>query len=528
MNYREHVAVKVNELNNGEMKTINLDGKEVLLCRIAENFYALGAHCTHYGALLSDGVLNGDRIICPWHHACFNAKTGDNLEPPANDSLPVFETRIESDNVIVYLPDKFDGSRLPTFSKPDGTDRRKFAIIGGGAAGFSAVQTLREQGFKGEIVFISEEVRLPYDRPNLSKDFLAGNVNEDSLSLRNENFYKDYNVETVFNKKVSGINFARKTIDFSNGINIKYDKILLATGAEARKLNIPGEDLENVFVLRNFNDSEKIISAAKHASRAIIIGASFIGLETAYSLTKHGVNVTVISQEEIPFEKIFGKEVGRLFKKLHEDNGITFRLSFSLKEFTGNTKVEAVLLQNGERIDADMVIVGVGVKPATSFLRNLNLLPDGSIKVNEYFEVMEDVYAAGDIATFTDWRTGEDTRIEHWRTALQQGRLAARNMLDKKEKNNIVPFFWTSQVGLSINYVGHARDWQEIIFKGDMTTEKFIAFYVKGDSVLAAAGNNYDKELAAIEELFRLNKMPNARELKYKSINFEDLLLDNI
>jgi NADPH-dependent 2,4-dienoyl-CoA reductase/sulfur reductase-like enzyme/nitrite reductase/ring-hydroxylating ferredoxin subunit len=524
MNYKEHIAANVNELKNGEMKTVTLDGNEVLLSKIDEHFYALGAHCTHYGALLSDGVINGDRIVCPWHHACFNAKTGDNLEPPANDSLPRYETKIDGENVIIYLPEKIEGNRVPALSVNDGSDRRKLVVIGGGAAGFSAVQSLRQEGFKGEIIFITQEDRFPYDRPNLSKDYLSGDITEQWLPLRNSEFYKEYGIETIINKKVAGINFARKTIDFENGINLKYDKILLATGAEAKKLNIPGEDLENVFTLRSFNDSNKIIEASKHSTKAIIIGASFIGLETAFSLRKRGLQVTVISQEEIPFERIFGREVGGLFKKQHEENGVNFRLSFSLKEFVGNKKVEAVLLQTGERIETDMVIIGVGVKPATSFLRNLNLLPDGSIKVNEYFEVMEDVYAAGDIATYTDWRTGEDLRIEHWRTALQQGKIVARNMLGKKEKNRSVPFFWTSQAGLTINYVGHAKDWQEIIFKGDMTSQNFIAFYTKGNKVLAAAGNNCYKELAAIEELFRLDKMPVPGELKYKSIDFVELL----
>jgi len=524
MTYTEHIAAKITEFENGDMRTISLNGNEILLCKIDDSFYALGAHCTHYGALLSDGILNGERIICPWHHACFNARTGDNLEPPANDSLPKYETKIDGENVVVLLPGSLEAGRLPSLAGHNVTDRRKFVIIGGGAAGYSAIQALRGEGFTGEIVFITQENRLPYDRPNLSKDYLSGDADEHWMPLRNEEFYKKYGIETILNKKVSGINFARKTIDFSNGINLKYDKILLASGAEARKLNIPGEDLENVFTLRNFNDARRIIEAGKKASKAIVIGASFIGLETAYSLRKRGLSVTVISQELIPFERIFGKEIGGLFKKLHEENGVVFRLSFSLKEFAGNKKVEAVLLQNGERIETDMVVLGVGVKPATSFLRNLNLLPDGSVKVNEYFEVMEDVYAAGDIATYTDWRTGEEVRIEHWRNALQQGRIAARNMTGKKEKNRTIPFFWTSQVGLSINYVGFAKDWEEIVLKGDISSQKFIAFYIKGDKVLAATGNNCDKEIAAIEELFRHGKMPSSNELKYKSIDFIKLL----
>ncbi|MCL5030180.1 MAG: FAD-dependent oxidoreductase [Bacteroidetes bacterium] len=524
MSDREFIAAKINDLKNGQMKSVSIDGNEILLCKIENKFFALGAHCTHYGAPLVDGVLNGDRIVCPWHHACFNARTGDRLEPPANDSLPKYETKIDGDNLIVMLPEKIVGSRLPNLSKRGKNNHQQFVIIGGGAAGYSAAQTLREEGFSGRIILITQEDCEPYDRPNLSKDYLAGDAEGSWIPLRSNDFYDELDIEVMLNKKVLNINFSNKSIMLSDNENIKYNKLLLATGGEARKLKIPGEDLKNVFTLRSFEDSKKIIEASKRASKAVIIGASFIGMETAYSLRKRGLQITVISQEEIPFEKVFGREVGNLFKKLHEDNGVKFRLSFSLKEFVGKEKVQAVLLQNGDRIETDLVVLGVGVKPSTSFLKNLNLLPDGSVKVDEYFKIQDDVFAAGDIATYTDWRTGEDMRIEHWRTAEQQGRIAALNMLDKKNPNKIVPFFWTSQVGLSLNYVGHAVDWQEIIFKGDISSQEFIAFYVKNNKVYAAAGNFRDKDMAAIEELMRLDKMPSPEKLKYDSIDFVKLL----
>ncbi len=434
MSQREFTAAKVDELQNGEMKSITSDGNEILLCKIDNNYYAVGAHCTHYGAPLVDGVLNGDRIICPWHHACFNVRTGDRLEPPANDSLPNYITKIEGENVIVMLPEKMEGGRLPVLARHDKNDNKQFVIIGGGAAGYSAAQTLRENGFKGRIILITQEDLEPYDRPNLSKDYLAGDAEESWIPLRSNDFYEKYDIEIMLNKKVTNINFSNKSINLADGENLNYNKLLLATGSEARKLKIPGEDLKDIFTLRSFEDSKKIINASKNASKAVVIGASFIGMETAYSLRKRGLQVTVISQEEIPFEKVFGREVGNLFKKLHEDNGVKFRLSFSLKEFVGNDKVQAVLLQNGDKIETDLVVIGVGVKPATGFLKNLDLLPDGSIKVDEFFKVQDDVFAAGDIATFTDWRTGEDTRIEHWRTAEQQGRIAAQNMLEKKSR----------------------------------------------------------------------------------------------
>ncbi len=528
---REFTAVKVDELKNGEMKSVNLGGNEILLCKIEDRFYALSAHCTHYGAPLAEGLLNGDRIVCPWHHACFNAKTGLRLEPPANDSIQKFETRIDGQNVIVSLPEKIEGGIPPQILKHKETDKRKFVIIGGGAAGYSAAQALREDGFAGELILISKDEDLPYDRPNVSKDFLAGDAEETWMPLRGEGFYKDLGIKLMLNKNVTGVNPKEKRISFSEGDSISFDKLLLTMGGEPKKPGIPGENLKNVFTLRSLSDSKKIIEAAARANKAVIIGASFIGMETAYSLRKRGLDVLVISMEMIPFQKVFGKEVGILFKHLHEENGVTFRMSFTLSEFAGKEKVEAVLLQNGERFDADIVLLGVGVKPATSFLSQsdpsgkiFELLRDGSLKVDDYLRVTEDIFAAGDIATYTDWQTGEDIRIEHWRTAEQQGIIAAHNMMGLNIPNRIVPFFWTSQVGLSFNYVGHAGDWQEIIFKGDISSHEFIAFYVKNDKVYAAGGNFMDKEMAAIEELMRLDKMPTPEELKYKSIDLVDLL----
>ena len=506
------------------MKSVSLDGNEILLCKIDDGFYALSAHCTHYGAPLADGLLNGDRIVCPWHHACFNARTGARLEPPANDSLQKYETKIDGQNVIVILPEKIEGGVPPQIPEYKKADKRKFVIIGGGAAGYSAAQTLREDGFAGDIILISKEKQAPYDRPNVSKDYLAGDAEESWMPLRGENFYKDFGINLMLNKTVTGVDRDEKKIKFSGSESISFDKLLIATGGEPRRLGIPGENLKNVFTLRSFEDSNRIIKASAGAKKAVIIGASFIGMETAFSLRKRGLDVLVISAEMIPFEKVFGKEVGSLFKSLHEENGVTFRLSFTLSEFAGNEKVEAVLLQNGESFDADIVVLGVGVKPATNFLKNFDLLPDGSIKVDDYLRVSGDIFAAGDIASHTDWRTGERVRIEHWRTAEQQGIIAAHNMMGLNIPNRTVPFFWTSQVGLSFNYVGHVSEWQEIIFKGDISSKEFIAFYVKNDKVYAAAGNFRDKEMAAIEELMRLDKMPSPEELKYKSIDLAGLL----
>ena len=526
MGISEIRAAKANEMKNGEMKNVPVgDGKELLLCRIEDKYYALAANCTHYGAPLADGVLSGDRIVCPWHHACFNAKTGSLLEPPAQDNLTKYETSVKNGDVFISVPDsEGENQQGRNIVKAVKRDSSLYVVIGGGAGGNTAVQTLRQDGYNGKILLISQENRAPYDRPNLSKEYLSGEVREEWMPLRSGEFYEENDIELLLNKKVGKLDVKGKEIQFTDNERIKFDKVLIATGGKARRLNIHGENLNNVFTLRSFDDADRIIKAAGQAKNAVIIGASFIGLETAYSLSKKKIPVTVISQELIPFERVFGREIGKLFKKLHEENGVNFKLSRTLQAFEGKERVEAVSLEQGGRIETDMVILGIGVEPATEFINGLNLLQDGSIRVNKYFNASEDVYAAGDIVTIPDWRTGDDIRIEHWRTALQQGRTAAHNMAGKETPFACIPFFWTDQLGLSLQYVGHAKDWEEIIIHGDVAAKDFISFYIKKDIVYAAAGCNRDKEMAAIEELMRLNKMPSASKLKYNDVDFIGML----
>jgi NADPH-dependent 2,4-dienoyl-CoA reductase/sulfur reductase-like enzyme len=276
--------------------------------------------------------------------------------------------------------------------------------------------------------------------------------------------------------------------------------------------------------LRSFDDATAIIEAARDSSRVTIVGGGFIGIETAYSLSQRNLAVTVVTAESAPFEKVFGKEIGQMFQKMHEEKGVKFKLNSKLSKIEGNQKVEAVVLENGERIDADLVVVGIGVKPATGFLRGMDLLTDGSVKVDEYFQAAEHVYAAGDIATFPARSIGEELRIEHWRTAQQQGRVAAHNMAGKKVPYRSVPFFWSTQGDLYFRYVGHATAWEDIIVKGDVSSRVFIAFYVKNNRIVAAAGNNHEKEMAAVEELMRLGKMPAPEEMRKKSMDLVTLL----
>lgn len=514
MSKREATVARADELRNGEMRQVEVDGVEVLLARVGDRFYAVGAHCTHYGAPLAEGVLCGERIICPWHHACFNATTGEMEEPPALDALPRYDVRVEAGHVIVSLSEDAGDRRVARMSRRAPNDARLFVILGGGAAGYMAAQTLREDGFTGRILLISDDGHLPYDRPNLSKDYLAGNLGADALPLRSEEFFREHEIEIELNRKVARVEAANKIIRFSDGASLRYDALLVATGGEPRTLPVPGADLGNVFTLRSRDDAERIIASLGTARRAAVIGASFIGMETASSLAARGLSVTVVAPESVPFEHTLGAEIGALFQKLHEENGVRFRLGAKLARFEGQRRVEAVILESGERIEADLVIVGAGVKPATEFLEGVEKTKDGRVVVDNRLRAAEDLYAAGDIASFPDARTGERAHIEHWRTAMQQGRVAAHNMAGREAIYASVPFFWTQQFDLVLTYVGHATKWDEVIVQGSIEGRDFLAFYVRDGRALAVAGVNRDREMAAIEELMRLGRMPSAEELR--------------
>jgi NADPH-dependent 2,4-dienoyl-CoA reductase/sulfur reductase-like enzyme len=279
-----------------------------------------------------------------------------------------------------------------------------------------------------------------------------------------------------------------------------------------------------VLTLRNYDDADELISASQNVSDVVIIGSSFIGTEAAFSLKERGLNVTVIGRTAVPFENVFGTEIGRMFLNLHEKNGEKFLMNQAVISLEGKEQVETVVLESGERIKTDVVLVAIGVSPVTDFLQGVDLQPDGSVKVDRFFRINKDAFAAGDIATFPEWHTGHGIRIEHWRTAEQQGRIAAFNMAGIEKSYDSIPFFWSTQVGLHFRYVGFASEWDEIIVNGDIQNQDFIAFYIKSNQVHAAAGNGRDKEMDAIEELMRLRNMPPPAKLRDHSVDLLSLL----
>jgi NADPH-dependent 2,4-dienoyl-CoA reductase/sulfur reductase-like enzyme/nitrite reductase/ring-hydroxylating ferredoxin subunit len=525
MSSKEFDVANTSDLHDGEMRKVSAGETEVLLTRVDGRFHAVSAKCSHYGGPLAQGVLCGTHVMCPWHHAVFDVTNGDLIEPPALDALACYDVRVEGDRVLVSVPEEADEHHAPAMAKPDhAADSRQFVIIGGGAAGYAAAQTLREEGFRGGIVMITCEDRAPYDRPNLSKDYLHGHAEPEWMPLRADEFFTEHGIKLVRNREVARVDANTKTITFDSGETMDYDALLVATGGAPVRLNIPGSELKNVCVLRSFADADSIIETATRSKRAVVVGASFIAMEAAYSLRERGLEVIVVAPSKEPFERTLGVEIGAMLRGVQEKHGVRFKLGSIVYQLEGSHSIEAVVLDSGERIEADMVVVGVGVRPVTHFVDGVELQKDGGIVVDSRLRAADGVYAAGDIAGFIYPPIGERVRIEHWRTALQQGRCAARNMLGHDVPFEGVPFFWTHQFNVELRYVGRVGAWDEIIFDGDVASRVFLAFYVKNNRVLAVAGMNRDRDMAAVEELMRVNHMPTPQQLKTGKVNLMEML----
>jgi len=511
MNYHEEVVASTSDFQEGDTKQVTVGETDVLLAFTNNQYHAIAAYCTHYGAPLVDGALHNDRVICPWHHACFNLK-GKQCEPPGLDDLPSFEVRVDGDKIYVKVPQDVPDRATPEMSEKDNSNNQVYAVIGGGAAAAYAVEAMREAGYTGRVVMISAEDEVPYDRPNASKEYLQDEAPEEWMPLRPKEFYTQHGIERL-HAEVASVNTAHNQIEFTDGKQLKYDKVLLCTGGKANTLSVPGADLPGVITLRSLGDSRQIRDRAKEVKNVVIIGSSFIGLEAAMSLQKLDCKVTVVSPEKVPFASRWGEPVGKLVRELHDKRGIHFELETKAQEFRGNDQVEEVVLENGKTIPAELVVVGIGVQPATAMIDGIEKAEDGGIVVNEQLQTaLAGVYAAGDIAQFP--YRGQPTRIEHWRVACQQGRVAGRNMAGKAEPYQSVPFFWTAQQGTNFRYLGNAEDFDQIIYDGSVEDQEFIAYYVKNGSVAAALSVNRDKEMAALEHLMQHQQMPTPNQLE--------------
>jgi NADPH-dependent 2,4-dienoyl-CoA reductase/sulfur reductase-like enzyme/nitrite reductase/ring-hydroxylating ferredoxin subunit len=504
----EEMVGRVDELPDGALREIRVGGKKVLLFKWDGSVYAYGASCPHYGGPLPEGLLHDGRVMCPWHQGTFDARSGDLLEPPPFAGLPRYAVRIEDGAVYVDRPDDAPARRtMPMATADPRADERTFAIVGGGAAGAAAAEELRQQGFRGRIVLISREDRGPYDRPNLSKEYLSGAAPADWLPLRSASFYETHGIMRL-HREVMSLDALTRRLVFDDGTDMTPDAVLVATGGLPRRLDVPGADLPRVFTLRSRDDCDRIIAATEGAARAVVVGASFIGMECAASLRQRGLAVAVVAPGEVPFERQLGGDVGRMLQRLHEEHEVRFLLGRQVAAFEGDDGVRTVALDDGGRLDADLVVMGVGVAPATAFIGNVTPSGDRSIDVDAELRVNRNgVWAAGDIARYPEAHVGGRARIEHWRLAAQHGRAAAASMAGNGSPFMGVPFFWTEQFGLRVSFAGVASGWDDGFAVGDVAARDFTAFYTRGGALVAASGTR-DRDLAVFAELMRTGRLP--------------------
>ena len=477
------------DLTKGVALTAFKDGKllghvgeeDVLLVQAGGEVFAIEPTCSHYHGPLAEGLVVDDTIRCPWHHACFSLRSGEATRPPALNALAVWEVTRDQDRIIVQ--------RKREASKPPATHRsapapEKFVIVGGGAAGFAAAEMLRREGFAGAITMLSNDGAMPVDRPNLSKDYLAGNAPEDWLPLRGEDYYQDAGIDLRLNTNVSAIDAKTRSVTLGNGNKLPFDRLLLATGAEPVKLQIPGADQPHVHTLRSVADSRAIIKATGSARRVLVIGASFIGLEVAASLRARKLEVHVVAPEERPMQRVLGPEMGDFVRALHEENGVNFHLGDTVERLDGTRAT----LKSGGVIEADLVVVGIGVRPRLALAEKAGLAADRGVSVSEYLETsIAGIFAAGDIARWPDPHSRQTIRVEHWVVAERQGQTAARNMLGRRERFDAVPFFWSQHYDVPINYVGHAESFDDIAIEGSIAGKDCLLKYRSRGRVLAVA-----------------------------------------
>lgn len=471
---------------------VKIGDVKIVVLRVAGQLRAFQGECPHAGAPLADGALCHGRLICPWHKAAFRAEDGALCEPPALDSLKRYPLELRGEEIWV------DDQPLADPHIPPADDARTFVIVGAGAAGTACAAALREKGFGGRIKMIDREPDPGYDRTVLSKFVLAAEMPpEDVPPLRDEDFYKEQRIERL-QDEITTLDATGKTLHLSGGQTLQYDAAVLATGGEPNPLELPGADLPQVFLLRSKAQAEQIMNAAKPDQRAVIIGDSFIALECASALRQFGLDVTVLARHAIPFAAQFGEAVGKAIRALHEENGVKFINEHEAREIIGDGKVEAVLLDNGLRLSADLVLAGVGVHPATEAFASLPREKDQSLRVDGGMRVTEGLWAIGDIATFP--LNGQPQRIEHWRLAQQHARIAAANMLGGDEHYLDVPFFWTWHFGKNYDYLGHAEHWDEVEFVGEPEQPPFLGLFGRNGIVVAAVACEKERAMALLAE----------------------------
>jgi NADPH-dependent 2,4-dienoyl-CoA reductase/sulfur reductase-like enzyme/nitrite reductase/ring-hydroxylating ferredoxin subunit len=489
-------GIPAKPIPDGGMIQGRVHEEDVILTRRGEEFFAVGAKCTHYGGPLIKGLVAGDELRCPLHHACFNLRTGEALRAPALDPIPCW--RVEVINGTVFVREKLTEpiSKQAPATQTSQKTPASVVIVGGGAAGLAAADMLRRKGYDGTVTMISADDSAPYDRPNLSKEFLSGDAPEEWMPLRQPDFYTSRQIQLVLNRRAVSIDIGRKQVRLEGGETRDCDALLLATGADPVKISVPGASDSQLHYLRSFADSRALVEKAQSAKQVVIVGASFIGLEVAASLRERNIAVHIVAPGRVPLEHVFGHEIGSFIRCLHESHGVTFHMGETVARVDGRQ----VTLSGGSKLDADFLALGVGVRPAVGLAEQAGLRVDRGVVVNEYLETSAPgIFAAGDIARWPDPHSGQMIRIEHWVVAGRQGQVAARNILGHRERFNAVPFFWTRQFKVSVKYIGHAETWDEVAIDGNLENKDCAATFKLGGRTLAVATIGRDLQNLQVE-----------------------------
>ncbi|XP_057161897.1 apoptosis-inducing factor 3 isoform X1 [Ursus arctos] len=580
----EAAVCHVKDLENGQMREVELGWGKVLLVKDNGEFHALGHKCPHYGAPLVKGELSQDtqevgwdlpegclgppwtlrvscisgvswavgksqqllgqgrgtvagapaqhhpppgvlsrgRVRCPWHGACFNISTGDLEDFPGLDSLHKFQVKIEKEKVYVRASKQALQLQRRTkvmakcISPSAGhSSSTNVLIVGAGAAGLVCAETLRQEGFSDRIVLCTLDRHLPYDRPKLSKSLDA---QPEQLALRPKEFFRAYGIEVLTEAQVVTVDVRNKKVVFKDGFKLEYSKLLLAPGSSPKTLSCKGKEVENVFTIRTPEDANRVVRLAR-GRNAVVVGAGFLGMEVAAYLTEKAHSVSVVELEETPFRRFLGERVGRALMKMFENNRVKFYMQTEVSELRAQEgKLKEVVLKSSKVVRADVCVVGIGAVPATGFLRQSSIGLDsrGFIPVNKMMQTnVPGVFAAGDAVTFPlAWRNNRKVNIPHWQMAHAQGRVAAQNMLAQEAEISTVPYLWTAMFGKSLRYAGYGEGFDDVIIQGDLEELKFVAFYTKGDEVIAVASMNYDPIVSKVAEVLASGRTIRKREVE--------------
>ncbi|RVD86736.1 uncharacterized protein DFL_004997 [Arthrobotrys flagrans] len=510
-----------------EVTVEGLGDTKLLLVQVGQNVTALSPRCTHYGAPLVKGTLTpSGRLKCPWHGACFNAITGDIEDAPALDSLNSFPVLLNGDDLTIEAEESKikEFGRVPTYACKQAVSDDTVLIVGGGSGAIGALEALREYGYQGKIIVLSKESYPPIDRTKLSKALIT---DPNKIAWRTIEFLKGLDVDFHTSTIVKGVDFEKHSVETEDGQTFHYNKVILATGATPKNLPLKGfKDLGNIFTIRTIETAKAIVDAIglDGGKKIVVIGSSFIGMEVANFLVGKKHEVTVVGMEEVPMERVMGKLVGASFQSILEKKGVKFYMKASVEaaEPSGSNSslVGSVVLKDGTSFEADAVILGVGVAPATEYIKHVPLEKDGSLRVDENFRVnsVKDAYAIGDIATYPYRGPGSLSdsvvRIEHWNVAQNSGRVVAKHIATGETADFFTPIFW-SALGLQLRYCGNTiGGYDDVVIDGNLEENKFVAYYTQGETVVAVASMQRDPIVTQCSELMRRHAMPSKTDIQ--------------